>query len=89
MATIPTLQIPQMGAVSGGADFSPLAQLPQIYQKYQQDQANKTAFAAFQQTGDPRALVNSGDMNLAKLGIDIANRQQEAATAAEIGRAHV
>ena len=27
MATIPKLQIPQMGAVSGGADFSPLAQL--------------------------------------------------------------
>ena len=73
MATIPTLQIPQMGAVSGGADFSPLAQLPQIYQKYQQDQANKAAFAAFQQTGDPRALIGSGDMNLAQLGISAQN----------------
>src|SRR4029077_15902296 len=72
-ATIPTLQIPQMGAVSGGADFAPLAQLPQIYQKYQQDQANKAALAAFQQTGDPRALIGSGDMNLAQLGINAQN----------------
>src|SRR3954468_16840243 len=77
MATIPTLQIPQMGAVSGGADFSPLAQLPQIYQKYQQDQANKAAFAAFQQTGDPRALIGSGDMNLAQLGIRAQQHQDE------------
>ena len=73
MATIPQLQIPQMGAVSGGADFSPLAALPQIYQKYQQDQANKAAFAAFQQTGDPKALLASGDMNLAQLGINAQN----------------
>src|SRR4029077_13103234 len=72
-ATIPTLQIPQMGAVSGGADFAPLAQLPQIYQKYQQDQANKAALAAFQQTGDPRALIGSGDMNLAQLGVQAQN----------------
>ena len=73
MATIPQLQIPQMGAVSGGADFSPLAQLPQLYQKYQQDQANKAAFAAYQQTGDPKALLGSGDMNLAQLGISAQN----------------
>ena len=69
MATIPTLQIPTQGAVSGGADFSPLAQLPQLYQKYQQEQANKQALAQFQQTGDPKALIGSGDMNLAQLGI--------------------
>ena len=70
MATIPQLQVPQMGAVSGGADFSPLAQLPQLYQKYQQDQANKAAFAQYQQTGDPKALIGSGDMNLARLGVE-------------------
>jgi len=88
MATIPTLQIPQMGAVSGGADFSPLAQLPQIYQKYQQDQANKAAFAAFQQTGDPRALIGSGDMNLAKLGAELEqHKQAQAFRQAEAQRA--
>src|SRR6478609_2060460 len=73
MATIPQLQIPQMGAVSGGADFAPLAQLGTIYNKARQDEANKAAFATFQQTGDPRALIGSGDMNLAQLGISAQN----------------
>src|SRR6478752_6779336 len=73
MATVPQLQIPQMGAVSGGADFAPLAQLGTIYQKARQDEANKAAFATFQQTGDPRALIGSGDMNLAQLGISAQN----------------
>jgi hypothetical protein len=73
MATIPTLQIPQMGAVSGGADFSPLANLGNLYQKYQQDQADKAALATFQQTGDPRALMASGNMSLAQLGINAQN----------------
>ena len=73
MATIPTLQIPQMGAVSGGADFAPLAQLGTIYQKARQDEANKAAFAAYQQTGDPSVLIGSGDMNLAQLGINARN----------------
>src|SRR6478609_2326752 len=60
-------------AWSAGADFAPLANLGNIYQKAQQDQANKAAFAAFQQTGDPRALIGSGDMNLAQLGINAQN----------------
>jgi len=37
MATIPTLQIPQLGAVSGGIDFSPLASLGELYKKKQQE----------------------------------------------------
>jgi hypothetical protein len=53
------------------ADFSPLAQLGQVYQKAQQDQANKAAIAAFQQTGDTRALLGSGDMSLVKLGTEL------------------
>jgi hypothetical protein len=68
--------------INSQADFSPLAQLGQVYQKSQQDQANKAAFAAFQQSGDPKALLASGDMSLTKLGLELANRQQENATAA-------
>jgi hypothetical protein len=63
--------------INSQADFSPLASLGQIYQKAQQDQANKAAFAAYQQTGDPRALIGSGDMNLAQLGMT-AQRQADA-----------
>jgi hypothetical protein len=55
--------------INSQADFSPLASLGQIYQKARQDEANKAAFAAYQQTGDPRALLGSGDMNLAQLGM--------------------
>ena len=73
MATIPTLQIPQMGAVSGGADFAPLGQLGNIYAKARQDEADKAALAAFQQTGDPKALMASGNMSLAQLGINAQN----------------
>jgi hypothetical protein len=59
--------------INSQADFSPLAQLGNIYQKAQQDQANKAAFAQYQQTGDPSALLASGDMNLARLGIEARN----------------
>jgi len=79
MPQIPQLQIPQMGAVSGGVDFAPLANLGNIYSKARQDEANKAAIAAFQQTGDTRALLGSGDMNLAKLGAEL--EQQKAAQA--------
>jgi hypothetical protein len=61
--------------INSQADFSPLANLGTIYQKAQQDQANKAAFAAFQQTGDPRALIGSGDMNLARLGTELARNK--------------
>jgi len=79
MPQIPQLQIPQMGAVSGGVDFAPLANLGNIYNKARQDEANKAAIAAFQQTGDTRALMGSGDMSLIKLGTEL--EQQKAAQA--------
>jgi len=75
MPQIPQLQIPQLGAVSGGVDFAPLGQLGQIYQKRQQDEANKAAIAAFQQTGDTRALLGSGDMSLIKLGTEMERQK--------------
>ena len=55
------------------SQWTSLANLGNVYQKAQQDQANKAAFAAFQQSGDPRALIGSGDMNLAQLGISAQN----------------
>jgi len=61
--------------INSQADFSPLASLGQIYQKAQQDAANKAAFAAYQQTGDPSALLASGDMNLARLGTELARNK--------------
>jgi hypothetical protein len=63
--------------INSQADFSPLANLGNIYQKAQQDQANKAALAAYQQTGDPRVLLGSGDMNLAQLGMN-AQRHTDA-----------
>ena len=57
--------------IDSRVDFSPLAQLGQVYQKAQQDQANKAAIAQFQQTGDTRALLGSGDMSLIKLGTEM------------------
>jgi hypothetical protein len=62
--------------INSQADFSPLAQLGQVYQKAQQDQANKAAIAAFQQTGDTRALFGSGDMSLIKLGTELEQNKQ-------------
>ena len=55
------------------SQWQSLANLGNIYQKAQQDEANKAAFAAYQQTGDPKALIGSGDMNLAQLGISAQN----------------
>ena len=55
------------------SQWQSLANLGNIYQKAQQDAANKAAFAAYQQTGDPKALLGSGDMNLAQLGISAQN----------------
>jgi len=68
--------------INSQADFSPLANLGNIYQKAQQDAANKQAIAAFQQTGDTRALLGSGDMSLAKLGAEL-EQQKRAQTNAD------
>jgi len=62
--------------INSQVDFSPLAQLGQVYQKRQQDEANKAAIAVFQQTGDTRALLGSGDMSLIKLGTEMEQAKQ-------------
>ena len=70
------LQIPTSGNINNLVDqsqWSSLANLGNVYQKAQQDAANKAAFAQYQQTGDPKALIGSGDMNLAQLGVTAQN----------------
>ena len=70
------LQIPSSGNINNLVDQSQwqsLSNLGNVYQKAQQDAANQQALAQFQQTGDPKALIGSGDMNLAKLGVDAQN----------------
>ncbi|MGJ5022332.1 hypothetical protein [Bradyrhizobium oligotrophicum] len=78
---IPSLSIPQLGAVSGGADFAPLANLGNIYKQAQQEQQKRQALSALA-SGDPNnldisPLLASGDMSLAQLGISLRNRQQD------------
>lgn len=80
MAIAP-LQIPQLGAVSGGMDFAPLANLGNVYKQAQQEQQKREALSALA-SGDPskmdiRPLLASGDMNLAQLGINLRNRDQD------------
>ena len=72
------LQIPTSGNINNLVDqsqWTSLANLGNVYQKAQQDAANKAAFAQYQQTGDPKALIGSGDMNLAKLGVEAQNHR--------------
>lgn len=80
MAVAP-LSIPQLGAVSGGIDFSPLANLGQVYQKAQEEQARKQTLAQLGQGGTPdaMALLKSGDLSLAQMGIALRNREQDLA----------
>ena len=60
-------------------DFSPLANLGQVYQKASQDAARRETLAQLGQGDkiDPRVLLASGDMSLANLGVQIQNRQQD------------
>lgn len=81
MAIAP-LSIPQLGAVSGGADFSSLANLGNVYQKAQQDQLRKQTLADLSSgRATPQEIVQAGvrlgDMNLANLGQSAINRQSD------------
>ena len=70
------LQLTGFNSVNNAVDpsqWSSLGNLGNVYQKAQQEQANKAAFALYQQTGDPKALIGSGDQNLAQLGINAQN----------------
>lgn len=75
---IQPLQIPQAQAWSAGADFTPLAQLGQVYQQAQQNDLRRQTLAGLAQNNgqiDVRPLLASGDMSLAQLGINIMNNQ--------------
>lgn len=69
-------------------DFSSLGQLPAVYQKARQDQMRQQTLASLGQGTDldANALLKSGDLSLAQLGVAMRNRssddiwrQQEAA----------
>lgn len=78
MAVSP-LQIPGY-ARQPDADFSSLAQLPQIYQKAQAEQMRRQTLADLGQGGniDPMKLIASGDTTLANLGMQHMAKQEQA-----------
>lgn len=74
-------------------DFAPLGQLPQIWKQGQQDALRQQTLANLGQGGqaDAVALLRSGDLSLAQLGINMKNhedtlRQQAAAEARQAAR---
>lgn len=62
-------------------DFSGIGQLPQIYKQAQADQLRQQTLQNLGQggTADATALLKSGDMSLAQLGINMQNRAQDQA----------
>src|SRR4051812_42408772 len=60
-------------------DFSALGQLPQVYQKAQAEQLRERTLASLGQGGqaDVNALLKSGDLSLAQLGVNMKNRQSD------------
>ncbi len=62
-------------------DFSPLGDLPDIYRKAQDDANVKQTLANLGHGGqlDPMALIRSGNLSLAQLGVSALNRQQDQA----------
>lgn len=81
MAVAP-LQIPQSAqAFSGGVDFSPLANLGNVYKQAQADAVKQQTLASLGQGGqaDAAALLKSGDISLAQLGVALRNRQEDQA----------
>lgn len=65
-------------------DFSTLGQLPAIYKQNQADALRSQTLANLGQggTADAAALLKSGDLSLAQLGITLRNRQEDQATQA-------
>lgn len=60
-------------------DFSPLANLPNIYKQAQQQRMRDQTLAALGQGGgaDADTLIKSGDLSLAQLGLNLRNQQME------------
>lgn len=67
-------------------DFSGLAKLPQIYKQTQADALRQQTLANLGQGGqaDANALLRSGDLSLAQLGINLRNRQEDQARQAQL-----
>lgn len=80
MAIAP-LSIPQLGAVSSFDLQTPLAQLGQQYRQQQEQSLLKDTLARATAGGqiDPAALIGSGNMSLAQLGLQYKNRQEDQA----------
>ncbi len=75
---IQQLQLPGY-ATPQTIDFSPLAQLGQTYQKSRQDAVRQQTLASLGQGGpaDATALMRSGDMQLAQLGMTLQQQQAQ------------
>lgn len=60
-------------------DFSSLGQLPELYRQGQANQLRQQTLASLGQGGqaDATALLKSGDLSLAQLGINLRNRQED------------
>jgi len=72
------LQIPGY-QVQPAADFSSLANLPNVIQKAQQDRLRQQTLANLGQGGavDAQTLIRSGDLSLAQLGIGLQNTEYQ------------
>lgn len=67
-------------------DFSSLGQLPQLYRQGQANALRQQTLASLGQGGqaDANALLRSGDLSLAQLGIAMRNREQDLARQATL-----
>lgn len=88
MAIAP-LAIPQLGAVSGGIDWQPLANLGKVYEQAANKRALQEALSGGVDTSNPQSLSqlaarvlpydSTTGLSLAQLGTTAANRQQDVA----------
>jgi hypothetical protein len=83
-----SVMFPTPQAYSGGADFTPLANLGNVYQKAQEQARQQEALAALGQgqDADTQTLLTSGTLPLAQLGLSmqdksIARQREDAANA--------
>lgn len=83
---INNLAIPTAGAVSSFDFQSPLTALAQQYKQQQEQSVIKDTLARATNGGqiDPSALIGSGNLTLAQLGIQYQNKQQEQARQAAL-----
>ncbi len=67
-------------------DFAPLANLGNVYKQAQSDALRQQTLQGLGQGGqvDPTALIRSGDLSLAQLGLNLQQRQQEQARQAQL-----